>query len=54
MAQILKSQGQDNKKMTERAKRAYIAPQLVRISKVVSETRYDRDLAKHLNSVPPQ
>jgi len=43
MAQILKAQGKGNGGKSKQAKRAYIAPRLLRISKLVSETRYDRE-----------
>jgi len=45
MEKILEAQGKNNEKKAQRAKRVYVAPQLVRISKVVSETRYDRERA---------
>jgi len=43
MEKILEAPGKNYKKKAQRAKRVYAAPKLVRISKVVSETRYDRD-----------
>jgi len=40
---MMESQGKNTDQISKRGKRVYVAPRLVRINKVVSETRYDRE-----------